>query len=37
VEALRQSAEGWAYDQVADVVWVRLPDEGKALALSAIH
>jgi alpha-glucosidase len=37
VEALRQSAEGWAYDQDADVVWVRVPDEGKALALSAMH
>jgi alpha-glucosidase len=36
LEALRQSAEGWAYDEDADVIWVRVPDEGKALRISAV-
>jgi alpha-glucosidase len=36
LDALRQSPEGWAYDQGADVIWVRVPDEGKALRISAI-
>jgi len=30
VQALANAASGWAYDD-ADVVWIRVPDEGKAL------
>ncbi len=33
VKALQGAAEGWAYDEDAGVVWVRVPDRGTALKL----
>jgi alpha-glucosidase len=31
VKALQGAAEGWAYDDDAGVVWIRVPDQGRAL------
>ena len=31
VKALQGATEGWAYDDHAGVVWIRVPDQGTAL------
>ena len=33
VKALQSATEGWAYDEDAGVVWIRVPDQGTALKL----
>jgi alpha-glucosidase len=33
IQALQRTAEGWAYDDDAGVVWIRIPDQGTALKL----
>ena len=33
MKALQGAAEGWAYDDDAGVVWIRIPDQGTALKL----
>ncbi|MBZ5561265.1 MAG: glycoside hydrolase family 31 protein [Acidobacteriia bacterium] len=37
LKALQAASEGWAYDEDAGVVWVRVPDRGTALKLKAQH
>ena len=31
VKALEGAAQGWAYDETTEIVWLKIPDRGAAL------
>jgi alpha-glucosidase len=37
VSSLQESAQGWAYDQEAGIVWVRVPDQGAAMKIDVVQ
>lgn len=37
VKALQGKSAGWAYDDDAGVVWIRLPDQGTALIVEVVQ